>query len=182
LKLLQGDLPAARKIYQDNIGRYPNHRFAREMAAQVEFFSRNFADAKQRYIDLDKENPNGGDSFYDSVTYQSALGRSMQEMDDDAAREILQRSLADGKAASEQAPNHPRILYRLAAIEASLGEVESSLTYLNRAFTNGWLDYRSLALDPRFDRVRGEVRYHKIFEAMAARVASLRRSQSTDSR
>jgi serine/threonine protein kinase/tetratricopeptide (TPR) repeat protein len=182
LKLLQGDLPAARKIYQDNIGRYPNHRFAREMAAQVEFFSRNFADAKQRYIDLDKENPNGGDSFYDSVTYQSALGRSMQEMDDDAAREILQRSLADGKAAAEQAPNHPRILYRLAAIEASLGEVESSLTYLNRAFTNGWLDYRSLALDPRFDRVRGEVRYHKIFEAMAARVASLRRSQSTDSR
>ena len=31
----------------------------------------------------------------------------MQEMDDDAAREILQRSLADEKAALEQAPNHP---------------------------------------------------------------------------
>ena len=106
----------------------------------------------------------------------------MQGMDDDAAREILQRSLADEKVALEQAPNHPQILYRLAAIEASLGEVDSSLTYLTRAFASGWLDYRSLALDPRFDRIRGEVRYQKLFEAMVTRVASLRRSQSADSR
>ena len=57
LKLLQGDLPAARKIYQDNIGRYPNHRSAREMAAQVEFFSAILRTQKERYIDLRQGKP-----------------------------------------------------------------------------------------------------------------------------
>jgi len=181
LKLLQGDFAAARKIYQESVARYPDYRFAKEMAAQVEFFSRNFTDAEQRYTGLDKEDPNGGGSFYGGMSYQSAIGRSMQAADDKAGEEVLQRCLATEKAALRLAANHPKTLYCLAAIESSLGEVESSLTHLKSAFTNGWLDYRSLALDPRFDRVRQDTRYQQVSEAMATRVASLRRSKSAES-
>jgi hypothetical protein len=181
LKLLQRDFAAARKLCRENVARYPDYRFAKEMAAQVDFFSRNFAEAEQRYTGLDKEDPNGGGSFYDCMSYQSAIGRSMQAMHNKAGEEVLQRCLATEKTALRLAPNHPAILYRMAAIESSLGEVESSLTHLNSAVANGWLDYRSLALDPRFDRLRGDTRYRQVSEAMATRVASLQRSQSAES-
>ena len=45
------------------------------MAAQVEFLSRNFADAEKRYQELAGKDSDGGSGFYGAVRYQSALGR-----------------------------------------------------------------------------------------------------------
>jgi hypothetical protein len=114
------------------------------------------------------------------VSYQSALGRSRQIAEDKAGEAILQRCLATEKAALQLAPGHPETLYRIAAVESVLGEIDSSIGHLKAAYTAVRLDYRSLSLDPRFDRLHEDMRYREISEAMATRVASLRRSQSTD--
>ncbi len=74
LKLLEGDFAAARKIYRENIDSYREYGFARQMAAQVEFFARNFDEADKLYTDLSREEPNGGGSYFACVSFQSALG------------------------------------------------------------------------------------------------------------
>jgi hypothetical protein len=51
---------------------------------------------------------------------------------------------------------------------------------LRAAAAAGWLDYRSLQLDPRFDGIRNDSRYQKTFETMASRVLFLQKSISTD--
>ena len=48
IRLLQGDFDAARKIYRENASGYQAFAFSSEMAAQVEFFSRNNAEAEPR--------------------------------------------------------------------------------------------------------------------------------------
>ena len=90
------------------------------------------------------------------------------------ATRILEAALSKELENLRSAPTHPEILYRLAAIESSLGQVDSALSHLRQAFEEGWLDFRSLDLDPRFDGVRSNARYQEIFGSMAARVASLR--------
>ncbi|MEO8648366.1 MAG: FlgO family outer membrane protein, partial [Acidobacteriota bacterium] len=178
VKLLQGNFSVAKTICSENVARYPDYRFAREMAGEVEFFSRNFTEADHIYGPLENDDPAGGGSFYGSVSYQSAIGRAMQEMGDAASEDLLKRCLRVEEAALRMAPGHPTILYRVAAIESSLGQIESSLAHLKSAFAAGWLDYRSLGLDPRFDRLREDIRYRGISEVMATRVASLRRFES----
>jgi tetratricopeptide (TPR) repeat protein len=100
--------------------------------------------------------------------------------DDKNGRAILQQALEVEKKALQSAPQHPEILYRLAAIEASLGALESAIIYLTQAAQAGWIDYRSLGIDPRFDSLREHSRYKEIFDSMATRVASLRRSTPAD--
>ncbi|CAN5452793.1 serine/threonine-protein kinase [soil metagenome] len=174
LKLLQGDFPAARRTYQENIGRFRDNSFAKQMAAQVEFFSRNFAKAEKLYRELGAQDPGGGGTFFGCTSYQSVLGRLQQLAGDEKAKATLQQSWAMERTALLTSPEHPETLYRLAAIESSLGEMESSVAHLKQAFAAGWLDYRSLRLDPRFDAVHDDPTFSAISEAMATRVASLR--------
>jgi len=47
---------------------------------------------------------------------------------------------------------------------------------LRAAAIEGWIDFRSLELDPRFDRLRDDAAFKEISESMMTRVASLRRS------
>jgi TolB-like protein len=180
LRLLQKDFAGARDIYLQNRNRHNESVYTNEIAAQTEFFARNFPAAEEIYQALAKSDLGGGGSFYGAMSYASALGRSKQMTGDKAGEVMLQDCLAIEKSALRQIPDHPEILYRLAAIESSLGDIDSSASHLKKAFMAGWLDYRSLALDPRFDSLRGDTRYRQISEAMATRVASLRRSQSTE--
>src|SRR4051812_3974712 len=71
LALLEGDFAKARKISSENWQRYRDYVFSEQMAAQVEFFSRNFGEAEKLYQELTAKDPNGGGSFYGAVSYQS---------------------------------------------------------------------------------------------------------------
>jgi hypothetical protein len=68
------------------------------------------------------------------------------------------------------------ILYLISAIQSSLGHVDSALVYLQEAVNFGWIDYRSMSLDPRFDSISGDPRFKKVIKATQARVEELRRS------
>ena len=56
--------------------------------------------------------------------------------------------------------------------------VDSAKVSRLHAFAEGWIDYRSLDLDPRFDAVRSNAQYQEIFGSMVTRVASLRAARS----
>jgi hypothetical protein len=51
---------------------------------------------------------------------------------------------------------------------------------LSAAITEGWIDFRSLTFDPRFDSLRNEVRFKELIASMTTQVASLRRLAPTD--
>jgi tetratricopeptide (TPR) repeat protein len=181
LALLQKDFATARKIASENWTRYRDFTFSEEMAAQVEFFSRNFPDAERLYQELAAKDPSGGGGFYGAVGYQSALGRlRLAAGDEKAGNAILEEALNKELAGLRSAANHPEILYRLAAIESSLGRIEPALEHLRAATNAGWIDYRSLDLDPRFDALRSDRRYQEIYGSMTRRVASLRAEKSPD--
>jgi tetratricopeptide (TPR) repeat protein len=178
LALLQRDFATAQKISTENWTRYRDFVFSEEMAAQVEFFSRNFPEAEKLYRELAAKDPNGGGSFYGAVSYQSALGRlHVANHDEETGRQILEGALTKEMEALHSAPNHPEILYRLAAIESSLGKVEPALEHLRAATEGGWLDYRSMQLDPRFDGICADPRLEAIVEATKAKIEKSRQSR-----
>jgi hypothetical protein len=77
---------------------------------------------------------------------------------------------------------NPADAYILAALEASLGETSRAMDYLDMAIRLGWLDYRSLQFDPRFDQVVREPRFRELVEVLTNKVMGLKRSagQSAD--
>jgi tetratricopeptide (TPR) repeat protein len=122
-----------------------------------------------------KSDEHGGGSFYGAVTYQSALGRINQQLGAiDEATPLLQQSLATETEAFRLQPRNPEAAYRLAAVEACLNQSESALEHLKQARVLGWLDYRSLQLDPRFDSLRTNPELATLIDGLSAKVAELR--------
>lgn len=171
LRLLEGNFEAAREICRTQ----PAARGElAEIAAQIEFFDRRFEAAMELYRNLNRVNPYGGGSFYGAMTYCSAAGRAKQALGEmSEAKRVLEDCLARERANAENAPGNPEAVYRLAAVEASLGMTEASLSHLRNAVALGWVDYRSLNLDPRFDFLRGP-EFQTIINELAARVADMR--------
>jgi tetratricopeptide (TPR) repeat protein len=172
LRLFQGNFEAAREICgtQPSAGGGP----LAEIAAQIEFFDRRFDVAMELYRNLNRLNPNGGGSFYGAMSYCSAAGRAKQALGEmSEAKRLLDDCLVKERANVEAQPESPETVYRLAAVEASLGMTEASLDHLRKAVALGWVDYRSLSLDPRFDHLRGP-QFQSIIDELSARVADLR--------
>jgi len=171
LRLLEGNFEAAREICRTLTDRGESA----EIAAQIEFFDRKFDAALALYRDLNRANPNGGGSFYGAVTYCSAGGRAKQALGETSeAQRVLEECLARERANAEREPGNPEAAYRLAAVEASLGKTEDSLSHLRKSLALGWVDYRSLNLDPRFDQIRGP-EFQTIIDELSAKVADLRK-------
>jgi serine/threonine protein kinase/Tfp pilus assembly protein PilF len=171
LRLLQGDFEAARELCRTLpvIRGEPGN-----LTAQIEFFARNFELAKTLYSKLAKENPEGGGSFFGAVTYHSAIGRAQQALgENDQGRIVLEECLMRERAIADRENQNPEALYRLAAVEASLGLREISLSHLRKAVALGWVDYRSLNLDPRFDPLRGP-EFQTVINELSAKVAGMR--------
>jgi tetratricopeptide (TPR) repeat protein/TolB-like protein len=175
LRILQGDFEKARKFYQAITWNNDDLGEDRAIAAQIEFFARDFEKADKLYGELARFDKDGGGSFYGAVSYQSALGRSKQaEGDIKEGNEILERSLTTELATIERQPENPEAFYRVAAIEASLGKLDSSIEHLRASVRLGWVDYRSLALDPRFDALHSMPAFESLINDLSARMADMR--------
>jgi tetratricopeptide (TPR) repeat protein len=182
MRLLQGDFESARKLCRSNSWTHSGLGEVEQIAAQIEFFARRFDVAEKLYADLSRTDVNGGGSFYGAVSYQSALGRAKWALGDSTgAKTLLERCLETERAAVKRTPTNPEALYRLAAVESSLGMSEPSIGHLREAVSSGWIDYRSLAMDPRFDAVQEEPRFKEILKDLAFKVADMRlKSQKTN--
>ena len=181
LRLLQGDIAGARKLYEENQARsktvegilYDNP--PSEMLARIELFARNYRAAEPLYSELVKRYPAGGVASYGGMSYASALGRLRQTLGDEGeARSILKECRARELELAPSSQN-PAALYRIAAIEASLGEADAAMKYLHAAAAAGWIDYRSLQIDPRFDALARNSDFHEIISVLKAKVFELRR-------
>jgi len=175
LLLLRGEFEAAREICQTRFRNLNDLGEMAQVAAQVEFFSRHYAAAKELYSKLIKSDEHGGGLFYGAVTYQSALGRINQELGaTDEAAQFLQQSLATETEGFRIQPRNPEAAYRLAAVEACSNQTEAALEHLRQALALGWLDYRSLQKDPRFDSLRTNPELDTLIDGLSAKVAELR--------
>ncbi len=82
------------------------------------------------------------------------------------------------KLSSLREPANPEAAYRLAAVESSLNMTESALEHLHTAVSLGWIDYRSLAMDPRFDALWENLEFQLMLKNLSSKVADMRvRSQ-----
>jgi serine/threonine protein kinase/tetratricopeptide (TPR) repeat protein len=175
LRILQGDFEKARTFYQSITSNNDDLGEEKAIAAQIEFFARDFEKADKLYGELARLDKDGGGSFYGAVSYQSAVGRSKQGKGDvKGGNEVLERCLITELAAIEQQPENSEVFYRLAAIEASLGKLDGSIEHLRTSVRLGWVDHRSLALDPRFDALHSEPAFESIINDLSARMADMR--------
>lgn len=180
LHALRGETDAAREIC---VKRFRNINELGEMAqvaAQIEFFARNYQAAEELYEKLARGDAHGGGSFYGAITYQSALGRLKQlSGSPETAATLLQDALQRQTAILNRQPSNPEAAYRVAAIEASLNLTDAALLHLHQAVALGWLDRRSLQKDPRFDSLRGNPELGTLIDGLSAKVADLKRNHDT---
>jgi len=177
LYLLNTEFAKARAFCRQNRSLHQEAIEGAQLAAQIEFFSRNFTEAQRLYRELKQTDQDGGGAFYGNVSYGSALGRlGIVQAHSPNARIILEECLTKEMHQLEIASDNPDILYRISAIESSLGRNESALQHLEAAVAAGWIDYRSLSLDPRFDNVAEDVRFQRMLGRLKLRVEDLRRA------
>jgi tetratricopeptide (TPR) repeat protein len=181
LRLLQGDMDGARQLYAKYSPRTTganlpgNDNSPQELLAQIELFSRHYDAALKLYTELARDEPRGGVSSYAAMSYSSALGRLRQVTGDRTANVFLEEEVT---RATEffQGSENPADAYILAALAASLGQANRAVDYLQQAVSLGWLDYRSLQLDPRFDTIAGEPRFRQVISVLINKVMGLKRS------
>ncbi|HEX8897283.1 MAG TPA: hypothetical protein VF751_01185, partial [Chthoniobacterales bacterium] len=174
LHLLRGEFDRAREICAEHVRNSNELGEMAQVAAQIEFFDRKFTAAEELYEKLAKSDAHGGGSFYGAITYQSALGRIRQVLGDNDADALLRESLEKETAVLNRQPGNPEAAYRVAAVEASLNSIEPALRHLQQAIALGWLDYRSLQRDPRFDSLRNNPELATLIDGLSAKVAELR--------
>jgi tetratricopeptide (TPR) repeat protein len=174
LHLLRGEIDRARAICFDRVRNNDLGEMV-QVAAQIEFFDKNWAAAEELYARLAKGDPEGGGSFYGAISYQSALGRIKQAQGDEhTAMALFEEALARDTATLNRQPSNSEVAYRVAAVEASLNLIDPALQHLHQAMALGWLDYRSLQKDPRFDSLRSNPELQTLIDGCSAKVAELR--------
>ena len=163
LELFRGEFEKARALSEQACEKYKNNSQALIMAAQVEFFSRNFDKASRLYSEVMKADHAGGVHYPNcgSVRFLSAIGFIHAAMGIPGGKALLSEALLLDRKEMGATPDNPALLYSLAADSAATGEEECSLDALESAIQAGWIDFRSMELDPRFDAVRGTPRFEQ---------------------
>jgi serine/threonine protein kinase/tetratricopeptide (TPR) repeat protein len=181
LKLVQGDFKPARVFFQEHAAEYSAFHTPKPFQAELEFFSRNFPEAEHLYSEILRADPHGVSADqYGAISSMSALARvKMANGDRQAATALLEKCTASDQAELVRSPRHPEILYCLAAAEAIKGDTASALAHLRESIAAGYIDYRSMRMDPRFDAVAGASEFQQITSNLATHVAELRRRAQT---
>ena len=180
LFLLNAEFAKARAFCQEHRSHNPEATDGAQLAAEIEFFARNFSEAEQLYAALEREDPDGGGTFYGGISYKSALGRlALNKKAGRLVDPLLQECLVKELKQLASALDNPDILYRISAIESSLGKTEPAIGHLQAAVSAGWIDYRSLSLDPRFDAIAEDVRFKTILGKLKLRVEDLSKTART---
>lgn len=177
LKLLRHDFAAAKQVCDANWRQYPQHSYSEQMVALVAFFSRRWQEAETLYQNLLASDPTGGGRFYGAISYKSALARiRLQKNDHQGATSLLASARADEEVILRDAPHDTEALYRLAAINSCQANEQVALGELASACGQGWIDYRSAQLDPRFDGISGNPQFNDLLQMLAKNVADLRQT------
>lgn len=177
LKLLNREVELARGISISALSAYSTSPAAKRMRAMVEFFARDFPAAEALYEALAKEDPEGGSrsGFYGAVDYNSALARLYRERGDlTRSAALLEKSLRSAQTRLAKAPENAEAFYCLAAVGAIRGDAGACVAYLEASVRAGWIDYRSLQLDPRFDAVSGTPEFKNVISRLIAQVSELK--------
>jgi len=148
-----------------------------EMAALIEFFSRHFPAAEKLYREAAAIDRTGGVDFVGSVRYLSALG-FIQKLSGVHAKEgkaLLEEAHWLDEKEILSAPDNLRHLYSLAANYAAQGNGEAAAVCLDKAIAAGWIDYRSMILDPRFDSIRDDEIFQNALGRIISKVQEMRR-------
>jgi tetratricopeptide (TPR) repeat protein len=175
LRILQGDFQTARNLCRAGKWNQSDLGDGKAIAAQIEFLSRDFATADRLYSDLAAADPEGGGAFYGLMSYESALGRiKLARGQTENGNHLLRRCLQRERAAVAREPENPEAFYRLAAVESSLGELERGLDYLEMSMKLGFIDKRSLLIDPRFDALHTNPRFARIIQNLSARLTEMK--------
>jgi tetratricopeptide (TPR) repeat protein len=145
------------------------------MLAILKLFGRDFTAAQADYQQLVETDRHGGANFYCCIGNLSALGfLRMQAGDTHEGEQLLAEAQKNQTNALSKAPTNREILYDLAASYAAGGNRKESFDLLDRALVAGWIDYRALSLDPRFDSIRSDQRFITMLNSLAQKVADLR--------
>lgn len=176
LRLLQGNFEAARQLVAANATEEKgSDTHPAEVAAEIAFFARGVEEAERLYRALAARDPHNGTGFLAEVSYDSAIGRLQQMESGDVAGLTTLREARGRELRAPSGVHSAADFYRLAAISASLGEVSTGLDYFNKAMAAGWNDARSPRLDPRFDRLRDNVRFQEMLTRLSGKVERMRK-------
>ena len=175
LRLLNNDVKQARQIVDQHLPRHNDHVSAQHLDALLALCESDFARAEELYEQFLRRDPSGGGRFYGLMNYHSALALVRRARgDDQGAAVMLDAARRSDGALLASAPEHPEALYRLAATEAIAGNHRIAIDLLQKAQRAGWIDYRFVMLDPRFQALREDQEFQRICAELRDHVASLR--------
>ena len=177
LALFRSDYEGARKECERAQNKYNDNPEILEMAALIEFFSRHFPAAEKLYRKALAVDRSGGVDFAGSVRYLSAIG-FIQKLSGAHAKEgnvLLEEAQWLDEKELLSAPGNLRHLYSLAANYAAQGKGEAATVCLDKAIAAGWIDYRSMMLDPRFDSIRNDETFENALNRLISKVQEMRR-------
>jgi len=177
IALYRGDCQLAQSQCEQARVKFKDNPQPLIMAALIEFFSRHFDAAEKLYRQTLASNRSGGADFMGSVRFLSALGfiEKLSVPYSKTARAFLEEARALDKKDLEIAPQNSALLYSLAGDEAAIGNSDAAMVSLRQAVETGWIDYRSMELDPRFDSIRNNQGFKEILTRLTNRVHELER-------
>jgi serine/threonine protein kinase/tetratricopeptide (TPR) repeat protein len=176
LALFRGDYEAARKQCEEARAKYKDNPQPLILAAVIEFFSHHFDAAERLYREACLSNRQGGVDFLGSVRFLSALGFIRRHSGAEAeGKALLEEAQALDEKELLSTPDNLRRLYSLAADYAALGNRKGAAATLEKAIEAGWIDYRSMELDPRFDSIRDTQTFKDTLTQLTNKVEEMRR-------
>jgi len=177
--LFRGNYEGAWQQCQAARAKHKDHPHPLMMAAVIEFFSRDFVESEKLYREALAVNRAGGVEFLGSVRFLSAIGFIQKASSKHAnkGKALLGEARALDEKEVSLAPESPERLYSLAVTCAALDDSEATISGLNKAIMAGWIDYRSMELDPRLDSLRHTQAFKDILTRLTDKVQEMRRQQ-----
>ena len=174
LALLNRQFDRARQQCEEAQRRFQGDWDVQLLAAEIEFFDRHFDTAERLYRDLLARKHDGELSFSSAIRFLSALGVIRRQPGDQSRGRMLLEEARDLDLTDlHVAPDNPTFLYSLAADSAALGQNKEAIQQLQKAAVAGWIDYRFLSLDPRFDSIRETAQFKEIFLHLTEKVKAM---------